>query len=239
MVASQQYPSSVDWLERTRHALYDHWVKKTGHHPNAATGTWACEIAHGCRICNEHLSVPCSLLKEANEIGLFLSLPCFDENRAETFLRLYLILLSEFVQQLNDLGGLLSLQMPKTPRMLNIWANHWAKHRLKILVQHHPKILFSDAFSNSSTVAEDLPDWRYECRNGSSVPLAIIDTTWLASVGKTPDLPDANAGQKAVILVPSLRLFLDETVDHFREFIDRALKNENAVRRFESRAGCI
>jgi len=44
------------WLKDTRTRLYEHWVTTTGHRPNASYGTWACEIADGCRTCNEHLS---------------------------------------------------------------------------------------------------------------------------------------------------------------------------------------
>ena len=65
--------SEETWLEVTQAALYEHWGATTGHRPKANRSTWACEIAQGCRQCNEHLSLPCSLLAEANEVGLFLS----------------------------------------------------------------------------------------------------------------------------------------------------------------------
>jgi hypothetical protein len=65
------------WLQKTQDRLYQHWVKTTRHRKEASHGTWACEIASRCRTCREHLSIPCSLLQEGNEIGEFLNTPCY------------------------------------------------------------------------------------------------------------------------------------------------------------------
>src|SRR3954469_9411274 len=101
MVAPNEIIIATDWLKVTRQMLLQKWVARTGHHSNARNSTWACEIAFGCRTCNEHLSIPCSLLKEANEIGHFLQLSCYDQ-RCESFVRHYFILLFEFCQELKD-----------------------------------------------------------------------------------------------------------------------------------------
>ncbi len=91
------------WFEPTQRRLYDSWVCTTRHDGSATGGTWACEIASRCRTCNEHLSVPCSLLAEANEIGKFLGATCYS-NDPGIFFRLYLILLDEFCAQLEEVG---------------------------------------------------------------------------------------------------------------------------------------
>jgi hypothetical protein len=67
------------WLEPTQQQLFDTWRSTTGHQPDASSRTWACEIANHCRTCDEHLSLPCSLLQEANEIGEYLQAPCYAE----------------------------------------------------------------------------------------------------------------------------------------------------------------
>src|SRR5690349_23098677 len=99
VVLDDQTVIPEDWLRQTQSRLFDKWASTTNHRPGASGGTWACEIYHGCTTCQEHLSLPCSLLAEANEIGTFLSTSCFSDEPA-AFLRLYLILLSEFSSQL-------------------------------------------------------------------------------------------------------------------------------------------
>src|SRR5688500_12156253 len=137
----------AEWLSRTRQELYTQWVTRTGHKPGANNRTWACEIARGCRECDEHLSLPCSLLAEANEVGVFLGGSCFDQYPA-AFVRLYLILLSEFVGQLADVAKQLRIDLGKPPKDVCVWANRWAKHKLHILVQHHPVMLYADRYGD-------------------------------------------------------------------------------------------
>lgn len=230
------------WLEAARKRLYEAWVGTTGHHPRASNNTWACEIASGCRTCDEHLSVPCSLLREANEIGHFLNTTCFTST-PWSFLRLYLILLSEFNQQLNDLAGMLKIRIGKPPKLVAVWANRWAKHRLNILVLHHPTILFADEYEQSWTQLEaELFRSVFECRDGTKIPVEIIDTKWLERPQggmKAPDLTAANAGNKAIVVVPPLDVFLAETIEYFRNFVDAALQNRSVVRHFEARHSCV
>lgn len=225
------------WLDETRARLHSHWVQRTGHSPGANQGTWACELARGCRTCNEHLSLPCSLLSEANEIGAFLSVPCFSD-RAETFLRLYLILLSEFVQQLSDVAGLLAIRVSDAPRTLNIWSNCWAKDRVHILVQHHPQMIFADSYGPQWTEMEQkLSSLKSVDRCGSVKPCTIGNTEWLADTrqcGKSPDLLVANSSSRLVLVVPHMQSFLDSTCNYFRTFLDKALEAPEAVRAFES-----
>lgn len=224
-----------DWVDKLRATLYERWVSTTGHSPDANNRTWACEIAFGCRHCNEHLSLPCSLLREANEIGLFLHATCFAA-RPDSFLRFYLILLSEFVNQLHDLANLLRLEIGKPPKEVVVWANRWAKHRLHVLVQHHPEMVFADQYGDEWPELErGLSKLVCEDRCGHQRPAMLIDTAWLcAAVGKQPDLAAANGEAKAVIVVPPMQCFLDRTIRYFRSFIDAALKFPDAVREYRS-----
>jgi hypothetical protein len=240
MVASEEHEHPFLWLEETRRELFEHWTSTTGHRAGATARTWACEIALGCRTCNEHLSLPCSLLREANEIGVFLQESSFTKDKW-MFLRLYLILLSEFADQLQDISGLLELRLAKPPSLTSLWANNWAKHRLKFLVQHHPDLILADEYEDWSEMGKELPVLLYPCANGIELPTHIIDTNWLRSVktdGKRPDLAMANGVHKAVIVVPPLRDFLVEVISYYRAFVDAAKVARVAVRLFESKAGC-
>jgi hypothetical protein len=223
-----------EWLDTTRQKLHDAWVKKTGHRKGASNNTWACEIARGCRQCNEHLSLPCTLLQEANEIASFLSSGCFTDQPA-SFVRFYLMLLFEFTSQLSDVAELLDLQVGKTPRSLSIWANRWAKHRLHILVQHHPTMIYADQHPNWGEIKPLLPRATVEDKCGNKRPAMIIDEQWLANArGPQPNLSLANGEARAAVVIPPLMSFLEETMEYFREFIDAALAVPNKVREFQS-----
>jgi hypothetical protein len=225
----------IDWLDQTRARLLEKWTTTTKHQPNATVGTWACEIATGCRTCNEHLSLPCSLLSEANEIALFLSSSCFT-NDAPIFLRLYLIILSEFAAQLECASDLMKLGLRKKPKLVCLWANRWSKHRLQILLQHHPLMAFADQYDKKWTVANSrfrTEPMRDAC--GNTRPVQVIDTVWFEQhPGNRPNYSDANGPAQAIILVPPLLDFLDETIQYFREFVDKCLEDPGKIRRFES-----
>jgi hypothetical protein len=184
-------------------------------------------------MCNEHLSLPCSLLSEANEIASFLSVSCFADDPA-IFLRLYLIILSEFVGQLDQAAKLMGLGLRKKPRHVCLWANRWAKHRLRILLQHHPLMAFADQYGDRWSEAdarfrvEPLVD---DCGNQLSV--RIIDTRWLEQ-NQHSGLEEANGPGRSIILVPPLSTFLDEVIQYFREFVDKCLEDPARIRRFES-----
>jgi hypothetical protein len=223
-----------DCLARTQSRLFDKWASTTKHHSGASDETWACEIYHGCRTCQEHLSLPCSLLAEANEIGTFQSAACFSDEPA-AFFRLYLIVLSEFVGQLEQAAQLMDLRLGKKPRNVCLWANRWAKHRLQVLLQHHPLMAFADQYGDRWAQAE--PRFRSEplfdpC--GNSQPVRIIDTRWLEQNHGTHLNHEANGPGRAIILVPPMMTFLDETIIYFSAFVDKAIQIPDKIRQFES-----
>lgn len=227
-------PIIPDWLALTQSALFRKWSSTTRHQPGAAGETWACEIYHGCKTCNEHLSLPCSLLAEANEIGSFLKGACYSDIPA-VFLRLYLILLSEFVGQLEGAADLMGLSVGKKPRQVCLWANRWGKHRMQILLQHHPLMAFADQYGEKWTEVEQ----RFKTESlidacGNTQPARIIDTKWLERHQGNVLSDEANSPGRAVILVPPTMSFLEETIQYFREFVDACLKVPETIRKFES-----
>jgi hypothetical protein len=232
------HPNEVSdsWLVEVKSSLFEKWTTTTNHRPGASYGTWACEIANACRTCNEHLSLPCSLLAEANDVAGFLGSSCFSDDPA-AFFRLYLLLLSEFTSQLEAAAQLMQLPIGKKPRQIALWANRWAKHRIQILLQHHPLMVFADAYGDRWQVAEDrfrtqpLVD---ACGNRYSV--RVIDTTWLEIHFGGSNSGDANGPGRALVFVPPMVTFLDEAIAYFRRFIDECLKDPARIRQFESSA---
>ena len=220
------------WLKPAQERLYQEWAVTTGHRPDASNGTWACEIAYGCRTCNEHLSIPCSLLQEANEIADFLSHSCYSD--AVTFLRLYLIILSQFVNQLEDVARLIGVPIGRPPTLVTVWANRWAKHRLHYL-SSIIEICFGQSRRRAGANRPKLSTCKAVDDCGKEHPVKVIDYDWLArAVGKEPDLNDANDDQQAVLAVPPLMTFLRATIRYFREFVDACLARPELVRKFQS-----
>lgn len=229
------------WLESTRQQLFKEWLTTTRHEPGASGFTWACEIYHGCRTCREHLSLPCSLLAEANQIGGFLQTSCYSDDPA-TFFRIYLFFLSEFTAQLDDIQKLMELRLAKKPSLISVWANHWAKHRLQILLQHHPAIVFADAYGDDWPTAEHRfrgEPFFDQC--GNQHQTLIIDTEWFSQHNDKKMHPDTNGPGRHVILVPTMMSFLSASIHYFREFVDACLKDPARIQRFEStfyKCGC-
>ena len=155
----------------------------------------------------------------------------------DEFFRFYLILLSEFVNQLRGLSDPLGLEIGRPPKLVVVWANCWAKHRLHILAQRHPEPIFADEYAeNWQAMERALPTLLYEDRCGKQRRLMVIDTAWLCDHANEhkPDLELANGEAKAVIVFPPMQDFLDQTCGYFRHFIDAALKAPTGMRKFQS-----
>ena len=121
-----------------------------------------------------------------------------------------------------------------------MWANCWAKHRLQILLQHHPLMAFADQYGEAWSQArprfggEPLFD-----RCGNAQPVRIIDTAWLERWNGTHRMdPETNRPGRAIVLVPPMMGFLDEAITYFRSFVDACLSDVDRIRGFES-AGFI
>ena len=174
-------------------------------------------------------------MSEANEIAAFLGVTCFTGDPA-IFLRLYLIVLSEFVGQLDQAAKLMGLGLRKKPKHVCMWANRWAKHRLQILLQHHPAMAFADQYGGRWVEAERrLRSEPIEDGCGHRMSTRIIDTGWLERNHENClSVAEANGPGQALIVVPPLQAFLDETMAYFREFVNKCLEDPGRIRRFES-----
>ena len=51
-----------------------------------------------------------------------------------------------FRGQLDLAAKEMDLGVRKKPKSVCMWANRWAKHRLQILLQHHPLMAFADQY---------------------------------------------------------------------------------------------
>ena len=60
-------------------------------------------------------------------MATFLDKTCYRDDPA-AFLRLYLLILSEFTGQLTAVAGVMGIRLPKKARTLAVWANGLAKH---------------------------------------------------------------------------------------------------------------
>ena len=221
------------WLRVVRERLANQWAAQTGHLPGCNAPSLACSLTKACPETSGHLSLPCSLQEQANHIGILLISPSFD-GAPNLFLKLYVMILGEFNAQLSDLSDLMKLGLPKPPRQVALWANCWAKHSLKVLVQHHPRFVFAD---------EAGPDWAYykqdkkslQCvaRDGTKSSPQIIDTDWFCN-NERCDLSKINASNPPVIVVPPLSEFLSGTSDYFQQFISKVLVDPCVIRQFET-----
>lgn len=227
-------PAEVpDWFTKTRLHLFETWTKTTRHGLKGPTNGWACEIGFGCRTCTDHLSIPCSLATEAHEIAVLLNKE-WSEDEFPVFFRFYLVALSEFVRNLESVGKMLGLRIPGPPGNVCSWCNNFAKHRLCILIQHHPGIIVADAYG------ADWPEFekklskavfRDKCENER--PIQIIDQKWFSGE-RSKDVLGANGEAQAMIVVPPLMDFLQSTMTYFRTLVDACKKEPELVKQFES-----
>jgi hypothetical protein len=135
------------------------------------------------------------------------------------------MILSEFVGQLEGAARLMEIGLRKKPRLVCLWANRWGKHRLQILLQHHPLMAFADQYGdNWAEVEERLRTEPLTDPCGNSQPVRIIDPQWIEVNYGNRLSHDANAPGRALVVVPPLAVFLDETIGYFRDFVEACLK---------------
>lgn len=226
-------PEIPDWFISTRLLLLNTWTNTTRHGIKMPTNGWACEIGYGCRTCTDHLSIPCSLATEAHEIALLLNKP-WEDHEFSVFFRFYLVALSEFVRNLESVAKLVGLRMPSAPDNVCSWCNNFAKHRLCILIQHHPGMIIADAYGVEwLEFKKRLPSAVFTDKCGNNRPLQIIDQKWFNG-HRAADTAAANGEPQAVIVVPPLMEFLQSTMTYFRTLVDACQKEPELVKHFES-----
>lgn len=231
-------PDIPGWLRPTQTNLAMKWRERTGHFEGARNNSLACQMAVACRECEEHLSIPCSIASEANDIGTFLDTP-FPIYRPDMFLRLLLMLLGEFVGNLKDINERIHLGINFKKPTLEIWVNRWAKHRLTIAIQHHPTMLFADSKGQGwNAFAATLTEKSVLKTDEGALPLLLMDEKWFrANATKTMfsgNVEQANSNVHALVVVPPMMTFIDETVHCFQLFVNAAKSNPHKIRRFEA-----
>lgn len=220
------------WFETLIVALRGKWAK-TGHTGKRRSGRWACEVFNKCSTCNEHVSIACSLAGEADNVGLFLG-KSWEAEEFSLFSQLYLIMLCEFVRNLQKVGDVVGVELPNPPKRVLVWGNNFAKHRLHILVQHHPAWVVADAYGDDwQEFQKIVPSCGVVDRCGVRHDIEVIDYDWLADLGRRK-CGEANSDRHPVFVIPPLGEFLDDTMRYFRRFVDVCLANESLLRQFES-----
>jgi len=212
----------TEWFPPSRAALAQLWHSRTTMTRDGSTQQIVCSLLDVACNTSGHLSLPCAIADEADQIQAFLNSHCFDD-RPQLFFRLLLILLDEFTECLCKATVLCGAKKKslKQPDLLSIWTNHYAKHRQAIIIQHHAEHYFT----------EDLT----ACLRLSPLGMKIlpIDTEWLKK-NPSANLEDANADKRAVIVVPKLSEFVAVAIDLYVEFVNFCKSNPAALERFHS-----
>lgn len=221
---------ATPWIRPIRERLAEQWCLVTNH-PGVKVneGDWASSINNAFPDIKGHMSLPCSIRGQADEIGFFLMSDGMDDH-PQLFLKMYLFLLAEFCGQLQDMAGLLGFKVRADCKLSKMWNNRWSKHNLSILLQHHPQIIFADELgADWHHATTDLTSIFFTGPAGKRRDITRIDTEWLSKSQK-PDLSKPPLGETgAVVLVPPLRDFLCETMDFFCSFLVTAVEHPSSL----------
>jgi hypothetical protein len=212
-------PGDLAWLRDTRTDLHNTWRTKGRY--VAKDGR---NLPLSCRLADAanpnlqgHLSLPCSVGQDADEIEAFLGSVAYD-GYPVAFLRFYLFLLDEFGRALDDAYHRIDANksLPGTLTELSVWTNNYAKHRVDFLVQHHPKYLFLDN-PKAAALVPKLP-----CPD-----ILVIDL-------RKPHEVVAHRYPHAVLMVPKLRAFLDPLLRYYAKFVEHAEQEVANLQKFHS-----
>jgi hypothetical protein len=228
-------PGDLTWFPDVRKRLVREWRSRA----YSWNRRWRKRLPLACGIIPEdrgdtepHLSLPCSLASEADHLEAFLGLSKLDRDPV-LFLRLYLILLDELCDRMDKLGGMLGLSIQWPTRNVNAsaWANHVGKHRLALVVYHHPLYLFLDSPGG--------PACESHVRSLASEESGVVVVD-----GKTVDEDKAddhakigNTARLAVVVVPTLVEFLKDALGRYAAFVTAAKgMATSTLDRFESKS---
>jgi|GEM_PF-4893613 len=211
--------------------LFQHWKRLTGHYPGSGQ-TLACKIYHACGYPSEHVGFACSLSRSGNEISHFMrSGPSMLDEIM--FAKLLILLLDEFVDGMRRICAKARLPVPKSPRNLSMWANIWAKHRVHLLLQHHPIEELVDLAHND--VIQMLNERQYidlHSEKGDSTSCMVIDSKNLDLLQERSNASSMLKSENWtpwIVLVPSLIGFLDEAYIVYKDFVDTCVQNKDKV----------
>jgi hypothetical protein len=212
------------WFAAVRSRLLNEWQTKTV--VSSGKGdveSLACSILQAVNISTGHLSLACSLQSEAAQIEKLLNTICFDDDPV-LFFRLFLFLLDEFTDRMQECSNLIQQRaFPEQPKLISVWTNRYAKHRTAILIQHHAQHLFEDEPEFGAAIAKLKKHGKIE----------FIDTAWLKTPQKA-DIAGANRDLQSVVIIPPLIHFLLEAIQYYSDFRQFACSAPKALEQFQS-----
>ncbi|MBI3201586.1 MAG: hypothetical protein HYZ29_08590 [Myxococcales bacterium] len=173
-----------------------------------------------------HRSLPCALADDDQAILDLLESPSSD-NDPVRFTRVFLMVLDDFIESLEDARRLLGdPRPPKPPASVSVWTNYFAKHRQNLLVMHHPACLMLDY--------PDAERWEQATRAAGDV--TVIDQQWLGLRGRR--LPDPSAvranDDPAVVVLPRLDELLQSALTYYRDFGQWAAQRPTELAKFNT-----
>ncbi len=227
------YKSLLDgWYDGLRGDLSGLWVARTRHSLESSDSI-ICELVDKCAPSNGHLSFPCALASEGDCISAFLE---YGIGVAYPILyaRVLLLMLDEFADGLDKLSMQIGARTRRPPRDLSMWANNWAKHRLKLLTTHHPEEYMADQFKDQR---EELwagsGDVRF-IKNGVErvrQRLSPSDIAKLTCENAGEDQLSAHSGRYCVI-VPPMNHFVTQLIEYYEWFVSECLQRPDALQKF-------
>jgi hypothetical protein len=182
-----------------------------------------------------HISIACSLLEEQEQITDLLSHSGFN-NSPILFFKLLLFLLDEFTERISKCYVLLGNMQVKQPKLLSLWANKYAKHRLALFIQHHVRHVFYDCDQRIYQALSGRDKIDGMCLRSGYLPetVFVLDHKWLENNTGHSEINLTNKETVPTILIPPLQNFIDETLVFYRNFIDFAKQKPEGLKRFQS-----
>lgn len=216
--------------------LHSLWKIKTGHDVGSQS-TLACQIFHGCSRWNEHLGFACSLSQAGNEIAHFLKNgnQMLDE---VMFAKLLIIQLDELVDSMKTISSIAGLPKLSAPKELSCWANLWAKHRVLVMLQHHPFEVLSDLanaeffelISKGDTVPVE------DARTNKSLHYRVVTSENIHLLNaRTGDYAwvEAETWVPVMLVIPPLSRLLEQACVAYANFVQNCLSHPDKVRAFK------
>ena len=232
------WDDDLSWFRQTREALFKKWVdgcrRIAGQSRIGECGELFSDVVD---VSKGHVSIACALIDEQNQITHLIKSTSLDDNPI-LFLRFLLFLLDEFTERICESYLLLGARKPKQPKNISIWANHYSKHKLCLLVQHHVRHVFEDAhkpmYDSLQNKGSGGPQSGYCLRSGFLPEnINILDEKWLTT-NLTPDIVSANQEAVPAILIPSFQSFVDSALSHYEQFVLFARTKPIELARFQS-----
>jgi len=225
----------LNWFPQARLGLWNFWDQQSrmvfGCDPATACGVLFSDVLD---LSKGHVSIACALIDDHSQITKLLSSSAFDAD-PRMFFRVLVFLLDEYTERICETYKLIGERSPKQPEIISIWANKYAKHKLRLFVYHHPIHVFAEANPVMHASLESGGVRGGYCLRSGIVPenLFAITEKWLKQT-KQPDSSQTNAEEVPAIVVPPLQSFLDPALRHAKGLIDAAKQKPEELKKYQS-----